>query len=212
MLLFVFVLLMIEALGLEISAAGTVDFDVEIITSAGPDILDSQFDHWLPTSSTAIQTTLSLDPSHAIPDAGGSSSHASSPNLVATQSVAQTVNKTSPQITLVTTTELLCHPLSRTSLPVISTPATILPETTPIHSARNNSTVSFRSFKMGTRPTPSPTIPASSEGVGTVSFKTGTLPVPSPTISTGSGRSVLVQQAWPSLAAMAIIILSLSYL
>ncbi|KAI0804897.1 hypothetical protein GGR55DRAFT_690857 [Xylaria sp. FL0064] len=182
------------------------------MTSAGPDYLNSQFDHWLPTSSTATQITLSLDPSYATPDAEGSGSHTGSLALIATQLLTQTVNKTSSQITLVTTTKPLCHPLSRTSLPMTSTPATILPGTTPIHSARNNSTVSFRSFKMGTRPTPSPTIPASSEGVGTVSFKTGTLPVPSPTISTGSGRSVLVQQAWPSLAAMAIIILSLSYL
>ncbi|KAI1286539.1 hypothetical protein F5Y03DRAFT_389409 [Xylaria venustula] len=171
MLLFVFVLLIIEAL--------------------------------LPASSTAIQTTLSLNPSYATPDVGGSGS----PAPTATQSVAQTVNKTT---TLVTTTELLCHPLSRTSLPVISTPAIILPETTPIHSAPNNSTVSFRSFKMGTRPIPSPTIAASVEEIGTVSFQTGTLPVPSPTISNGSGRCALVQQVRPSFAA--IIILSLSCL
>ncbi|KAI0802419.1 hypothetical protein GGR55DRAFT_692231 [Xylaria sp. FL0064] len=190
----------------------TVDFNVEIITSAGVGSLNSQFNHWLPTSSTATQTTLSLDPLYATPDAGGSGSHASIPNLVATQSVAQTVNKTNSQITLVTTTEPSCHPSPRTSLPVISTLAIILPETTPLHSAPNNSTVSFRSFKMGTRPIPSPTIAASVEGIGTVSSKTGTLPVPSPTISTGLGRSVLVQQAWPSLAAMAIIRLGLSYL
>ncbi|KAI1358030.1 hypothetical protein F5Y08DRAFT_322829 [Xylaria arbuscula] len=212
MLVFIFMSLIMGALGLQISAAGTVDFNVEIITSAGPGYVHSQLDHWLPTSSTATQATLSLDPSYATPDAGGSGSHAGSPALIATQLLTQTVNKTSSQITLVTTTEPFCHPLSRTSLPVISNPAIILPETTPIHSAPNNSTVSFRSFKMGTRPTPSPTIPASLEGVGTVSFKTGTLPVPSPTISTGSGRSVLVQQAWPSLAAMVIVILGLSHL
>ncbi|KAJ8131105.1 hypothetical protein O1611_g2520 [Lasiodiplodia mahajangana] len=90
MLLFVFALLTIEALGLEIFAARTVDFNVEIITSADVGSLNSQFDHWLPTSSTATQTTLSLDPLYATPDAGGSGSHASIPNLVATQSVAQT--------------------------------------------------------------------------------------------------------------------------
>ncbi|KAI1181633.1 hypothetical protein F5B17DRAFT_261104 [Nemania serpens] len=142
-------------------------------------------------------------------DAGGSGS----PALIATQLSAQPAANTSSRIPLVITTKLLCHhPLSITSRPVTYTLATILPGTTPIRSARNNSTVSFRSFKMGTWPIPSPTIAGSVEGIGTVSSKTGTLPVPSPIISTGLGRSVLVQQAWPSLAAMAIIRLGLSYL
>ncbi|KAJ3563580.1 hypothetical protein NPX13_g8148 [Xylaria arbuscula] len=194
MLLLIFSLLIIGALGLEISVAGTIDLNVKIITSTNPGYLHSHLDHWLPTSfptsSTAKQTSLSLNPSNATPDAGQSGS----PALIATQLSAQPAANTSSRIPLVTTTEPLCHPLFRTSLPITSTPATILPGTTPIHSAPNNSTVSFRSFKMGTRPTRSPTTPASSEGVGIVSFKTGILPVPSPTISTGSGRSALVQQ------------------
>ncbi|KAI0867354.1 hypothetical protein GGS24DRAFT_485926 [Hypoxylon argillaceum] len=105
------------ALGLEISAAGTVDFNVEIITSTNPGYLHSHLDHWLPTSfataSTAKQTSLSLslNPSYATPDAGGSGS----PALIATQLSAQPAANT---------TEPLCHPLFRTSLPMISTPAT----------------------------------------------------------------------------------------
>ncbi len=46
-LFFVVMLLIIKALSLDIFAAGTVDFNVEIITSINPSYLYSHLDYWL---------------------------------------------------------------------------------------------------------------------------------------------------------------------
>ncbi|KAI0525831.1 hypothetical protein F5B22DRAFT_255874 [Xylaria bambusicola] len=216
MLLFIFVYLTMGVLGipgLDISAAGTVNLEVEIGTRTSP--LD---DHWLsPSPTTTSQAATSL------PHTGDPSSHASSPPLISTEPSVQTITKTISQITLVTTTAQLCTPLPGTAPPVTSSPKTSLLGTTPTHSTWNN-TASFRSFKMGTLPIPSPTTssgrnstvslrtgtplslsfntPASAGS--TVSFKTGTTPILSPTVSTGPGKNALVQQVWSLFAVTAV--------
>ncbi|KAI0536652.1 hypothetical protein GGR58DRAFT_380269 [Xylaria digitata] len=199
-MLFIFMFLIVGVLGLDISAAGTINLGVEIGTSTGLGSLNSQPDHWLPTSST---TTISLTPSSATSEAGGAGSHASRPVLISTELSTQTITKTISRITLVTATAQLCTPLSGTAPPLTSSPGTNWLGTAPTHSTRNG-TVSFRSFKMGTPPIPSPTVSTRSGRGSTVSFKTGTPPIPSLTISTGAGKNALVQQVWSSFAVMVV--------
>ncbi|KAI3326608.1 hypothetical protein HD806DRAFT_411898 [Xylariaceae sp. AK1471] len=207
MFFFIFALLIVGVPGLEISATGTIDLEFEIGTSTGLGHLNSQPGHWLPTSSTTTQTAINLNPSCATSDAGGAGSHASSPALIATEVSTQTVTRTISRITLitVTVTAQLCTPLSGTAPPMTSSPGTNLPGTAPTYLTRN-STVPFRSWKMGTPPIPSTTISTSLGRSSTVSFKMGTPPIPSPTISIGSGRNALVQQVWPSFAVIAVVL------
>ncbi|KAI0404026.1 hypothetical protein F4802DRAFT_569449 [Xylaria palmicola] len=136
-------------------------------------------------------------------NAGGASSNASGPGLIATKLPTQTVTRTISCISLVTVTAELCTSLSETVAPVTPSPETNLFGTAPTRSTQNN-TVSFRSFKMGTPPIPSPVISTSLGKSNTVFFKTGTPLIPSPFISAGLGNNELVQQVWPLVAIMAV--------
>ncbi|KAI1181636.1 hypothetical protein F5B17DRAFT_436552 [Nemania serpens] len=161
-------------------------------------------------SGDVEQTAISLNALYATSDAGGASSRASSPALIATELSTQTVTKTISRISLVTVTAKLCTPLSEALPPVTPSPETNLFGTAPPRSTQN-STVSFRSFKMGTPPIPSPVISTSRGKSSTVSFKTGTPLIPSPTISAGLRNNTVVQQVWPSVAIV-VVALGFSYL
>ncbi|KAI0977458.1 hypothetical protein F4678DRAFT_455600 [Xylaria arbuscula] len=231
MSLFIFALFIVGVLCLDLSAAGTLGIDIEIGTSTSTTSLhtpDSQLGHWPPTlsitttqstispdsshtdywlstSPTIItQATISLDPSCATSDAGGAGSHASCPALAATELSTQTVTSTISRISLVTVTAGLCAPLSKTVPLVTPSPKTNLYGTAPTRLTQN-STVSFRSYKMGTPPIPSPVISTSRGESSIVFFETGTPLIPSsPSVSAGLGKKVLAQQVWPFVAIMVV--------
>ncbi|KAJ3558068.1 hypothetical protein NPX13_g9794 [Xylaria arbuscula] len=207
MSLFIFALFIVGVPCLDLSAAGTLDINIEIGTSTTTSLHTphSQLGHWLSTSPTIVtQTTISLDPSCATSDAGEAGNHASSPALIATELSTQTITRTISRTSLVTVTAGLCAPLSKTVPLITPSPKTTLYGTAPTRST-HNSTVSFRSFKMGTPPIPSPVISTNRGTSSTVVFETGTPLLPSShSVSAGSGKKALVQQVWPFVAIMVV--------
>ncbi|KAK5633463.1 hypothetical protein RRF57_009178 [Xylaria bambusicola] len=207
MSLFIFALFIVGVPCLDLSAAGTLDIDIEIgastTTTTSLHTPHYQLGHWLSTSPTIVtQTTISLDPSCATSEAREAGSHTSSPALIATELSTQTVTKTISRISLVTVTAGLCAPLSKTVPLITPSPKTTLYGTAPTRST-HNSTVSFRSFKMGTPPIPSPVISTSRGTSSTVVFETGTPLLPSShSVSAGLEKKALLQQVWPFVAIM----------
>ncbi|KAI0388330.1 hypothetical protein F5Y17DRAFT_453257 [Xylariaceae sp. FL0594] len=129
MIFFPFAFLIVGVLGLEISGAGTLNFDLEFGTTANSVYLTSQPGHWLHTL-TASQPTNSVVLSHnpSAPQTVGSTTS----NLISlpTEQSIYTVTETISQISFVTLTTRLCTPFRN-----LSTPAPLLGTgSVPVHS------------------------------------------------------------------------------